>query len=698
MKKNMNKLTILVVFFGLAFAASVQASNVSVSLRYQDTLVLDAVSFELPLPGTVTIMDTEGEERLVNVQSVLGVLIALDEADASFEMSKIQYFVAFESLYLQCITVTLLGSEPCDNWLYAVNGTSPGLGMDAFILTGGEQIYVYFGPSHQVVLSATTISQGASFQATAQNYQYQDNTWVPLTGITIGFTQPDLKNPFSPIEVLLLAVDEQGQISLNLDIPPGDYNVGIKEDFYFPSVQLTVVAPTPTRQSGGGLPQHVHRNLDVKKAMQFLALNQNEDGSFGQGTLFTDWAAIAFGAYGEESPIKEKVKDYLLDDPDPGGFLTDYERRAMALMSLSIDPYSGTKTDYIQKISDGFDGTQFGNPNLVNDDIFALLVLLNAGYEASEGIIAKTLEFILSYQLENGSFVGVDMTAAAVQALALVSSEKGVSDSLLNAKEYLKSQQENSGGFKNVYSTSWVMQAMAALGEPETSFAGNQNTPGDYLYMQQAEDGGVEESDTNTDNRIWATSYAIPAGLSKPWGDILQDFEKPAMQPVEPVAQSLKEELIQGEIAALEVSIDVLSQHIASLAETTRKLGVIELKVLRIAQEVEALRPQVAALYVAYLAKLERPQSKALAQQSSTEVAKSNVLEDGTITFESEATTLKQEDGEQFTAEAALTAQNFFRSSAGQAVLALLVGVILFLVLGGWRVILSLVRRPRTVV
>ena len=155
MKKNMNKLTILVVFFGLAFAVSAQAADVSVSLRYQDTLLLDAVSFELPLPGTVTITDTEGKERAVDALSVLGVLILIDEADASFELSRLQYFAAFESLYLQCI---ILGSEQCDNWLYAVNGTTPFVGMDAFLLEGGEQIYIYFGPSHQVVLSTTIIS------------------------------------------------------------------------------------------------------------------------------------------------------------------------------------------------------------------------------------------------------------------------------------------------------------------------------------------------------------------------------------------------------------------------------------------------------------------------------------------------------------------------------------------------------------
>ena len=105
-KRNMNKFTILAVFFGLAFAVSVQAADVSISLRYQDAIVLDQVSLELPASGTVAIKDSEGNERLVNAQSVLGILVALDSINASFELSKMQYFTAFNSLYLQCITGT----------------------------------------------------------------------------------------------------------------------------------------------------------------------------------------------------------------------------------------------------------------------------------------------------------------------------------------------------------------------------------------------------------------------------------------------------------------------------------------------------------------------------------------------------------------------------------------------------------------
>ncbi|MDA1337436.1 MAG: hypothetical protein O3C23_01585 [bacterium] len=695
----MNKLTFVVVFLGLAFAASAEAADVSVSLRYQDTLVLDAVSFTFPSPGTIGVTDTNGVARSVNGQSVLGILSAIDITDASFAISKMQYFSSYSSLYLQCMTIASLGSEQCDNWLYVVNGVDPGVGMDSKVLTGGEHIYIYYGSSRRVALSSNAVSKGTSFRATAQKYQYQGNTWGQLAGVTIGFTQPNPKNSYSPIEVLTQAVDELGRVSLNLDIPVGDYNVGIKEDYYFPTAKLTVVAPTPSMQSGGGggAAPIVHHNLDVEKAMQFLIANQSEDGSFSQGALFNDWVAVAFGAYDKESPAKEKLRNYLLLDNNQGTFLTDYERRAMALMALGINPYNGTQTNYIQKIIDEFDGAQFGNKDLVNDDVFALLVLLGAGYEVTDDIIAKTVAFILSYQQENGAFASIDMTAAAAQALVLVANEDGVHSALIRAREYLKSKQENSGGFNDVYATSWIGQAMSALGESKDSWIKNGNTIGDYLYLKQAQDGGVEK-DSALDNRLWASAYAVPATLQKSWGDILQNFEKPIALAV---AAESEDKLVEDELIVSEAQIEVVPVELAKVevqALSAQQLESIEAEILLIAKKVDELKPQVALLYNVYLAQLEQSQTQALAQEVSNEAAQLSVLKDGSIALNTQFATLNQKEESKFTAEVAGFAEDFFRSSAGQATLALGVGATLFLLLGGAKAASSFMRRKNTAI
>ena len=93
----------------------------------------------------------------------------------------------------------------------------------------------------------------------------------------------------------------------------------------------------------------------------------------------------------------------------------------MALMALGLNPYNINGENYIKKITDSFDGTQYGNIEKDSDDIFALIVLQNAGYEKEEDIIKNTITYILSKQKENGSWnESVDMTGASMQALSFL--------------------------------------------------------------------------------------------------------------------------------------------------------------------------------------------------------------------------------------------------------------------------------------
>ncbi|MEK6946820.1 MAG: hypothetical protein AABX32_04400, partial [Nanoarchaeota archaeon] len=129
----------------------------------------------------------------------------------------------------------------------------------------------------------------------------------------------------------------------------------------------------------------------------------------------------------------------------------------------------------------------------------------------------------------DGSFEeSVDLTAAAVQAFSPFRDINGVSDALLKTSTYLQNSQKSDGGFGNIFSSSWAIQAMNALGASWTS--GGKTTE-DYLGAEQSLDGAALPSLDNTlqyrQNRIWATSYAIPAALGKDWGDIMQSVLKP---------------------------------------------------------------------------------------------------------------------------------------------------------------------------
>lgn len=471
---------IFVAIVLLAFAGSAHAaSQVYFSIQYQDSTILNR-TFNLPDPGTITLIDDIGASRAIDAQSVLAVLYDIQATTNAYQITDLKYYSSFSppSLYLRCMQVPLSNSA-CDGWQYTVNGITaadaPDKGMDQYKLNGGETVYVYFA----------------------------DYGLFPH------------------------AVD-QSSFSL--------FNPG--------PIGGSVQGPTPSIVLA---PTAVLSKFDVEKAVAFLAKNQDADGSFGNAPMLSDWAAVALGSFQDESSAKIKLKNYLLTNPSPGNLLTDYERRAMALEALGINPYSATSTNYIQKIVDSFDGQQFGDPSLVNDDIFALLVLVPAGYRNNNEELNADISFILKNQKSNGSWGDVDLTASAVQALSEVAVTNDVKDALGRAKAFLISKQEDSLGFGNIYSTSWAMQALASLKE---------NINQKYLQSQQAQDGGVQELDT-IQNRIWATSYAIPAAMGKDWGSILNYFGK------QEIVFARIAEPKNDNIQALEQKVNDLSLQIA---------------------------------------------------------------------------------------------------------------------------------------
>jgi len=465
---------------------------------------------------------------------------------------------------------------------------------------------------------------------------------------------------------------------------------------------ITQIIQVLISEGGGPVTKDIYpRRLDVEGAVVFLAEHQQKDGSFGH-PLFTDWAAVALGAYQGDSAsgfyAREKLKEWIVKNPiSPGSLLTDYERRAMALMSLGIDPFDGTNVNYITAILKEFDGTQFGSSDILNDDIFAAIVLKKAGYEENVTPLLETLPFILSWQKESGSFGSVDLTSAVIQMLTQFSSSNKRDEALERAREYVLSKQESSGGFQNTYSTSWALQAIAALNEDGDSWEIDHRTPEHFLALSQDVDGGLLKEES-MENRIWATAYAIPAGLQKTWSDILGDYKNPATATITSFWTS-SADAKEAALVVVPLVNDALKEAVFS-GEAIANLEVIETEILAIAKRVEELRSQVALVYTAYLAQLEQTQDKVLVQQSDDKVAQLSVFEDESLTLESGTIMLTQKAGSEFTAEAAssLSLQSFFRSSTGQAALALGVGIILFFVLGGGGAILSLVRRPKATI
>jgi len=287
---------------------------------------------------------------------------------------------------------------------------------------------------------------------------------------------------------------------------------------------VSSVNDTPAGNGGGGTYIPIP-TFSVSNAINYLQSIQSGDGSFGGSILYTDWTAIAFGSMGITGSARENILNYFNSNNTLSSLLTDNERHAMALLALRENPYSFNGVNYIGAIIENFDGTQFGDADLINDDIFALIPLYASGYDSGDKEISKSTAFIISKQKTNGSWENsVDITAAAIQALRPFQSLSNISSALAQAENYLIGMQNSDGGWGNVSATSWAMQAESAL---NASWIKNGKSGLDYLATQQVTDGAVSPSSETLANRIWTTSYAIPAGLGKPWSEILQSVSKP---------------------------------------------------------------------------------------------------------------------------------------------------------------------------
>lgn len=536
--------------FGLSllFLSVLLSGNFYANTVFAEAEVLDPA----PAPITVSLKIRSGENIFFNnlvellpagtteitghtldARSVLSTLNKADLDDTSWNISDLQYFESFGSFLLNCITSFVNTDSPkndCYEWQYAVNGITPGKGMDKNILAGGENIYVYFSPQNRITLSADTITTIDSLVVTAEKYNFEDNTWTPAIGTMLGVTQPDPASPYNPpIEIMTSPTEAIGQITFT-SIPAGLYDVGIRDNlgYYFPTKPLTVMPPPPPNSGGGGSSSAPEPKFSVEEALAYLKSVQSTDGSFGDSDMYTDWAAIAYGAGNISGSYKSSLLEYLSSNNSISSLITDNERRTMALMALGENPYSFHDKNYIDAIVKEFDGTQFGDTELINDDIFALIPLGKAGYDKDDNIITKTIDFIISKKESDGSWEGsVDVTAAVIQALVPFGSVDGISEALSDAETYLKNTQASDGGWGNVSSTSWAIQAENAL---NVSWTKNDKSGLDYLAKQQTNadnNGAVLSSSETPENAIWATSYAIPAGLGKTWNEIMESFSKP---------------------------------------------------------------------------------------------------------------------------------------------------------------------------
>ncbi len=248
-----------------------------------------------------------------------------------------------------------------------------------------------------------------------------------------------------------------------------------------------------------------------------------ETGQEESGALASDWGMTALAAAGTNAAdvrtdlIDPSAQDYYLGEWEtegPGGAGTDAERGILAGVAGGIQTSrlgtssDTTRSNLVARVAELWDGTQIGEEGLLNDDIFGVLALRQAG--APQPLLQRIVDYLRTKQLPDGGWswnaspsatADTDMTGSVVAAFCAAGVPADDPD-LQQALTLLHSLQDpETGGFiapppfgvgVNTDTTAWVTSGLIQCGIDPQSLewtTADGKTPLDYLVSMQAEDG-----------------------------------------------------------------------------------------------------------------------------------------------------------------------------------------------------------------
>jgi Prenyltransferase and squalene oxidase repeat len=291
-------------------------------------------------------------------------------------------------------------------------------------------------------------------------------------------------------------------------------------------------------------------------AISYLKSFQRADGSFSE--FGEEWALSALASagvpaanvkQGEGSTDARSYYRELIGDTAtwPGGSepsVADFEEAALGAYSAGIDPARVSPTqNLIAQIVARYLPSHpgyYGEPELLNDTVFALLALEDThtrkGAErVPQALLEQSVNAIRNNQHTDGGWgffsaegnkealeapAEAEFTGATIAALCGDGIAAGNS-TILAAKNFLESQLQaeplGSGAFETEFGTStdtnaWVVEGLNACGIPAQSAAFTTSagkTPIDYLISQQLPGGGFKSFEDSPN--FYSTQDALRA-------------------------------------------------------------------------------------------------------------------------------------------------------------------------------------------
>lgn len=169
------------------------------------------------------------------------------------------------------------------------------------------------------------------------------------------------------------------------------------------------------------------------------------------------------------------------------------------------------------RILESFDGEQFGDPLLLNDDAFALLALDADGEPDTSEAVRSSAGFLLAHRdgggwsYAIGGPAGVDTTGIALAALASAGRLADVPAAdvagFLAAARDGAGYAESTSGTANCDSTVWALRSLSLLGLDTPSAAW------DFLISLQQVDGGIAYRPGQGSNGLCSVEVATLWGL-----------------------------------------------------------------------------------------------------------------------------------------------------------------------------------------
>jgi hypothetical protein len=285
------------------------------------------------------------------------------------------------------------------------------------------------------------------------------------------------------------------------------------------ALALAMAALAGCAGSAGAHVTPAQAKLAAERGAGWFEAGQQESGDLGSDWGMTALAAADVNAADVRTTLSaDSAQDFYLGEwqaTGPGGAGTDAERGILAGVAGGIQTSrlstaaDTTTSNLVARVAELWDGTQIGEPGLLNDDIFGVLALHQVG--APPELLRRIVDYLRTRQLPDGGWTwnaspgapaDTDMTGSVLAAFcaAGVSTDDPV---LQKAFGLLHSLQDPAtGGFiappesfgigVNTDTTSWVTSGLIQCGidpqGPEWTTAQGK-TSLDYLVSMQQPDG-----------------------------------------------------------------------------------------------------------------------------------------------------------------------------------------------------------------